>query len=220
MAFDPRRDYVLDKLTGPVILPDGDFLRPAVLASHNIDVAVAVHIKHVHAVGRVLPHHRVQIPFQIIIGARLFPPVHAVGLAVGCRNYDIGPPVSIDIGCIEAVGNPQPANGAPYMPMAATLSWTPADNAASHELYFSTDADAVNIATTTSPELIPIPMPAVSGAEILAYLMEEHGLRQGELPEVGSQGVVSEILNGKRELNVRQIRALARRFAVSPAVFI
>lgn len=64
------------------------------------------------------------------------------------------------------------------------------------------------------------PMLAVSGAEVLEYLMEEHGLRQVDLPEVGSQGVLSEILNGKRELNVRQIRALARRFNVSPAVFI
>ena len=64
------------------------------------------------------------------------------------------------------------------------------------------------------------PIPTATGAEILAYLMEEHGLRQADLPEIGSQGVVSEILNGKRELNVRQIRALANRFGVSPAVFI
>jgi HTH-type transcriptional regulator/antitoxin HigA len=64
------------------------------------------------------------------------------------------------------------------------------------------------------------PMPQASGAEVLQYLMEEHDLRQSDLPEIGSQGVVSEILNGKRELNVRQIRKLARRFQVSPAVFI
>ncbi len=64
------------------------------------------------------------------------------------------------------------------------------------------------------------PLPSVSGVEVLRYLMEEHGLLQAELPEIGSQGVVSEILNGKRELNVRQIRALAKRFHVSPAVFI
>jgi HTH-type transcriptional regulator/antitoxin HigA len=50
--------------------------------------------------------------------------------------------------------------------------------------------------------------------------MEEHGLTQSDLPEVGSQGVVSDILRGKRELNVRQIRTLATRFHVSPAVFI
>lgn len=63
------------------------------------------------------------------------------------------------------------------------------------------------------------PLPSASGAEVLAYLMEEHGLTQAALPEVGSQGVISEILRGKRELNVRQIRALAQRFGVSPAVF-
>ena len=50
--------------------------------------------------------------------------------------------------------------------------------------------------------------------------MREHGLRQTELPEIGSQGVVSEVLAGKRELNTRQIGRLARRFGVSSAVFI
>ncbi len=63
-------------------------------------------------------------------------------------------------------------------------------------------------------------MPEVSGADMLEFLMEEHGLTQSDLPEVGSQGVVSEILNRKRELNVRQVRALAKRFHVSPAVFV
>ncbi|MHC4072267.1 MAG: LamG domain-containing protein [Planctomycetota bacterium] len=51
-----------------------------------------------------------------------------------------------------AVGNPQPANGEVDVQMIATLSWTAADNAASHELYFGTDKDAVNNATTASPE--------------------------------------------------------------------
>ncbi|MGB7950415.1 MAG: transcriptional regulator, partial [Candidatus Binatia bacterium] len=45
-------------------------------------------------------------------------------------------------------------------------------------------------------------------------------LTQSELPEIGSQGVVSEILSGERELNIRQVRCLAKRFEVSPAVFI
>jgi hypothetical protein len=53
-----------------------------------------------------------------------------------------------------AVGNPEPANDATDVQMTATLSWTPADNAASHELYFGTDADAVRNATTASPEYI------------------------------------------------------------------
>lgn len=64
------------------------------------------------------------------------------------------------------------------------------------------------------------PIPECDGASMLRFLMEEHGLTQSDLPEIGSQGVVSEILNGKRELNVRQIRSLAQRFHVSPGVFI
>lgn len=58
-----------------------------------------------------------------------------------------------------------------------------------------------------------------TGKEVLAVLMEEHGLTQSDLPEIGSQGVVSEILHGRRELNTRQIKALSKRFGVSPAAF-
>jgi HTH-type transcriptional regulator/antitoxin HigA len=50
--------------------------------------------------------------------------------------------------------------------------------------------------------------------------MEKHGLKQSDLTEIGSQGVVSEILSGKRQLNVRQVKMLSNRFKVSPAVFI
>jgi HTH-type transcriptional regulator/antitoxin HigA len=50
--------------------------------------------------------------------------------------------------------------------------------------------------------------------------MEQHELNQSDLTEIGSQGVVSEILTGKRELNVRQIRLLSDRFGVSPATFL
>ena len=64
------------------------------------------------------------------------------------------------------------------------------------------------------------PIPECSGVDVLRFLMEEHGLTQSDLLEIGSQGVVSEILRGKRELNIRQVRALAKRFHVSPAVFI
>ena len=64
------------------------------------------------------------------------------------------------------------------------------------------------------------PMPACSGADMLRFLMDEHRLTDSDLPEVGSHNVVSDILSGKRELTVQQIRALAKRFHVSPAVFI
>jgi HTH-type transcriptional regulator/antitoxin HigA len=65
-----------------------------------------------------------------------------------------------------------------------------------------------------------IPEPVGDPISSLKHFMEEHNLRQSDLPEIGSQGVVSEILNGKRQLNVSQIRALSKRFKVSPAVFI
>ncbi|MEA3227025.1 MAG: hypothetical protein U9Q07_13825, partial [Planctomycetota bacterium] len=53
-----------------------------------------------------------------------------------------------------AAGNPQPANGEMDVQMIETLSWTPADNAASSELYFGANADAVKNATAASPEYI------------------------------------------------------------------
>lgn len=62
-------------------------------------------------------------------------------------------------------------------------------------------------------------LPPGDGRSVLVFLMEQHGLTQSDLPEIGSQGVVSEVINGKRALNVRQVKALARRFSVSPAVF-
>ena len=63
-------------------------------------------------------------------------------------------------------------------------------------------------------------LPPATGVHALKFLMEQHGLKQGDLPELRSQGVVSEIPAGKRELNVRQIRAPAERFSVAPATFI
>jgi len=59
------------------------------------------------------------------------------------------------------------------------------------------------------------PWPASSTpASLLAFLMEQHGLRQSDLPEIGAQSVVSDVLTGKRSLNLRQTKALARRFSV------
>ncbi len=63
-------------------------------------------------------------------------------------------------------------------------------------------------------------LPEATGVHALKFLMEQHGLKQGDLSEIGSQGVVSEILTGKRELNIRQVRSLSERFGVSPATFV
>jgi HTH-type transcriptional regulator / antitoxin HigA len=66
-----------------------------------------------------------------------------------------------------------------------------------------------------------VPMPDAAPADVLRLLMEQHGLRQVDLAELfGSQSNVSEVLNGKRSINARQARALAKRFQVSAAAFV
>ena len=62
--------------------------------------------------------------------------------------------------------------------------------------------------------------PDGSAIDVLRFLMDQHELTQSELPEIGAQSVVSAILSGKRELNVRQVSRLSRRFGVSADVFL
>lgn len=64
-----------------------------------------------------------------------------------------------------------------------------------------------------------LPMPQGDGRTALAFLMEQHQLGQSDLPEVATQSVISEILNGKRQLNIRHIKALSERFNVSADTF-
>ena len=65
-----------------------------------------------------------------------------------------------------------------------------------------------------------VPEPEGDPISVLKYLMEVYELKQADLSELGSQGVVSEILNGKRDLNLRQVKALSERFKVPVSVFI
>lgn len=64
------------------------------------------------------------------------------------------------------------------------------------------------------------PTPVTTPIEMLEFLMEQHGLEQKDLPEIGSQSLVSKILSGERKLTVEHIKKLSKRFHVSPAVFI
>ena len=64
-------------------------------------------------------------------------------------------------------------------------------------------------------------LPDADPSQVLRFLMEQHGLKQADLvDEVGTQSVVSEILNGHRHINARQAKALAQRFGVSASAFI
>jgi HTH-type transcriptional regulator / antitoxin HigA len=64
-------------------------------------------------------------------------------------------------------------------------------------------------------------IPDASPREILAHLMEEHGLNQVDLVEIfGSKGITSEVLNGKRVISKAHAKKLAEYFHVSPELFI
>jgi HTH-type transcriptional regulator/antitoxin HigA len=63
-------------------------------------------------------------------------------------------------------------------------------------------------------------IPKASPADVLRFLLNQHGLKQRDLAaELGGESVVSEVLSGKRKLNAAHIEQLSRRFHVSPAVF-
>ena len=65
----------------------------------------------------------------------------------------------------------------------------------------------------------PIGMSAPAVA--LRELMREHDLKQVDLAEIlGSQGTVSQVLNGKREISKSQARKLSDRFRSPIDLFI
>ncbi len=56
---------------------------------------------------------------------------------------------------------------------------------------------------------------------ILLHLMEERGLKQTDLVGlIGSRGVVSEVINGKRTISKSQAKSLGVVFHVDPSLFI
>jgi HTH-type transcriptional regulator / antitoxin HigA len=57
--------------------------------------------------------------------------------------------------------------------------------------------------------------------EVLSELILQRGLKQKDLvPLFGSQGIASEVLNGKRSISKSQAKTLGDFFHVSPALFL
>jgi HTH-type transcriptional regulator/antitoxin HigA len=56
--------------------------------------------------------------------------------------------------------------------------------------------------------------------EVLRYLIEMRGLKQGDLAEIVAQSNLSAILAGKRKISATLAGKLAKYFNVSPAVFV
>ncbi|MEH1925975.1 helix-turn-helix domain-containing protein [Nostoc sp.] len=65
------------------------------------------------------------------------------------------------------------------------------------------------------------PMDLSAPYEILQHIMEASGTRQADLVGViGSSGVVSEVVNGKRSISKAQAKILGDYFKVSASLFI
>ncbi|AFZ25724.1 putative transcription regulator containing HTH domain [Cylindrospermum stagnale PCC 7417] len=65
------------------------------------------------------------------------------------------------------------------------------------------------------------PMDKSTPHEILQHIMESSGTRQADLVGlIGSSGVVSEVVNGKRAISKTQAKTLGEYFKVSPSLFI
>jgi HTH-type transcriptional regulator/antitoxin HigA len=65
------------------------------------------------------------------------------------------------------------------------------------------------------------PDPEVTPRDVLLHFMEVRELKQADLVDViGSKGVVSEVVNGKRAISKAQAKALGEFFNVNPGMFI
>ncbi len=87
----------------------------------------------------------------------------------------------------------------------------------------ATEIEAIDLLTVLVEryEAERFPLPEADPVEVLRFLMERHGLSQRDLAqEIGSEPLVSLILNGRRNLTVRHITSLAQRFGVPGSVFL
>jgi HTH-type transcriptional regulator / antitoxin HigA len=66
-----------------------------------------------------------------------------------------------------------------------------------------------------------VSFPESDPRDILIHLMESNDLKQSDLVGIlGSSGVVSEVVNGKREISKAQAQSLGDRFNLSYKLFL
>jgi HTH-type transcriptional regulator / antitoxin HigA len=66
-----------------------------------------------------------------------------------------------------------------------------------------------------------IELPDIPADKLLAFLMEQRGLKQADLvPLIGSRSQVSDMVTGKRSISKSQAKKLGEFFHVSAAIFI
>jgi HTH-type transcriptional regulator/antitoxin HigA len=98
-------------------------------------------------------------------------------------------------------------------------------------LFGLTSIDHPNTAQAQAIELLSLlieryesqryPIPVADPVTVLRFLMDQNGLSQRDIvQDIGSESLVSMIMNGQRNLTVDHIRNLSARFHVSASVFI
>lgn len=65
-----------------------------------------------------------------------------------------------------------------------------------------------------------VAIPEASPAEVLRFLMDQHGLSQTDLADCAPQGRISDYLAGRRAISKTVAKALAARFGVPATVFL
>jgi HTH-type transcriptional regulator/antitoxin HigA len=65
-----------------------------------------------------------------------------------------------------------------------------------------------------------VSLPAGAPRELLRFLLDEHRLKQKDLADIASPGLISDILAGRREISKNLAKDLARRFNVSASAFL
>jgi HTH-type transcriptional regulator/antitoxin HigA len=86
-----------------------------------------------------------------------------------------------------------------------------------HPLYELLDTLGVLIHTYEESHA---PAGDVRGIDVLKLLMDEQQLTMMDLSELGTPAQVADLLAGRQALNVAQIHMLAKRFGLSPAIFV
>jgi HTH-type transcriptional regulator/antitoxin HigA len=65
-----------------------------------------------------------------------------------------------------------------------------------------------------------VQIPAAEPREVLRFLIDQHGLKQGDLDDVAPQNRISEILSGTRPVSKEIAKRLAKRFHVHADLFL
>ncbi len=63
------------------------------------------------------------------------------------------------------------------------------------------------------------PVENLSSIEILAFLMDQNNHRQVDLYDIAAKSDISNILSGKRQLNINHIKKLCKKYNVSSDIF-